>query len=257
MKRLTYLLIPILAAIYFSSCSPVYYAPNTQNVPLLSHAGEYNVSVTGNNALIELQGSVSPVNHLGIQVNGSFYIPNYNDNKDYGTGYMLDAGVGYYLPFGPQSHFVFETYGIGGVGYAFNRFNYRDSLTPGGSISTNAARFGIQPVFGFKSKYFDAAVSSRFVGLTYFNTTGDLIYQNLRQTDYLNMYQNSFLIEPALTLRAGVDFLKFQFQIQGSFNTNNPHFYQNNSTITLGLILSPNRFENIFSKKDEPAQSNF
>jgi hypothetical protein len=251
MKRL-YFLICMVSIIYLGSCSPVYYTPNTQNVPLLTHEREYNISITGNNTVIELQTSVSPVNHLGVQLNGSYFIPQYFNNGDHGKGYFIDAGVGYYKAFGFDKKFVFETYGIGGFGNAFNAIMYRDSLTTGGGLSTNVARYGIQPVFGFKSKYVDVAISSRFVGLTYFNTTGDLVYNGVRQYDYLNDHQNSFLIEPAFTLRAGSDFFKFQLQIQGSFNTLYNQFYQNNSLVTLGFVLSPNRYVNIFKKNPKP-----
>lgn len=252
MKRL-FFLVGIVIIIWLSSCSPIYYAPNTQNVPLLTHEKEYNISITGNSGALELQTSVSPVNHFGLQLNGSYFIPQYMNNGDHGRGYFMDAGVGYYKAFGFDKKFVFETYAIGGFGHAYNGFMYRDSLTTGGRLSTNMARYGVQPVLGFKSKYIDIAISSRFVGLSYFNTTGELVFNGVRQIDYLETRQNSFLIEPAFTFRAGTDFFKFQFQIQGSFNTLYNDFYQSNSMITLGIVLSPNRYVNIF-RKNPPAE---
>ena len=249
MKRLYFLAI-VIVVIYLNSCSPVYYIPNTQNVPLLSHEKEYNISMMGNTTSLELQTSVSPVNHLGIQLNSSYFIPQFMDNGDRGRGYMIDGGAGYYKAFGFDDKFIFEAYAVGGIGHAYNGFMYRDSITTGGSISTNVARYGVQPIIGFKSKYIDVAVSSRFVALSYFNTTGDLVYNGVRQTDYLSDHSNSFLIEPAFTFRAGSDFFKFQLQVQGSFNTLYSNFYQNNSMITVGIVLSPNRYRNIFKKED-------
>lgn len=254
MKRL-FFLFSLTIPFVLSSCSPVYYSPNTQNVPLLSQAKEYNISVSGNKNALELQASVSPINHLGIQLNGGYAIPQYMSNGNYGRGYLIDGGIGYYKAMGFDQNFVFETYAIGGIGHAYNSFVYKDSLTPGGFTSTNLARYGVQPIFGYKSKYIDIAVSSRFVGLTYFNSTGNLIFNGQRQIDYLDVHQNSFLIEPAFTLRAGVEFFKFQFQIQGSYNTLYNDFYQTNSMITLGIVLSPNRYWNIFKK--EPPVSDY
>ncbi len=248
MKRLAVLYIGIIL-VYLTGCSPVYYIPNTQNVPLLSHEGEYNIGVSGNPAMMELQGSVSPVNHLGFQLNGTWYIPQFMDNGDRARGYLIDGGAGYYKAFGFDNKFVFETYAIGGIGHVFNGFMYRDSLTTGGTISSGVGRYGVQPVIGFKSKYIDVAISSRFVGLSYFNSSGDLVFDGVRQVDYLNDHQHHFLIEPAFTFRVGSDFFKFQFQARGSFNTTFPQFYQNNSMFSVGIVLSPNRYENIFKKQ--------
>ena len=238
-----------MAVIFNYGCSPVYYGPNTQNVPLLSHAGEYNISVSGSGELLELQGSVSPVKHLGLQLNGSWYMPQKSDSAYRGAGYFTDAGIGYYTAFGPNDILVFETYAIGGVGGVRNSISPHTATSNYGSIYTNAGRYGIQPVFGVKWKYVDAAISSRFVGLSYFNTSGNLIYAGRNQQDYLNENRHSFLIEPAITIRAGGDFLKAQIQYGRSFNISNPDFYQRNSMLTIGLVLSPNRYRNIFAKK--------
>lgn len=249
MRNFTLFTIVCALVMGFSSCAPVYYSPNTQNVPLLSHAGEYNLGASASGDLLEFQGSVSPVNHLGIQLNGSWYIPQRSDSGDRGAGYFTDAGVGFYQAFGPNDILVFETYVIGGIGGVRNSFSARAGGNTAGSLYSNVSRYGLQPSFGVKWKYVDAAISSRFVGLSYFNTEGGLIYNNVAQTTYLSQNNHSFLIEPAFTLRAGTDFLKAQIQLQGSFNMNHPDFYQRNSMLTVGLVLSPNRYRNIFAKK--------
>jgi hypothetical protein len=239
----------IVTVTFTFGCSPVYYSPNSQNVPLLSHKGEYNVGVSGSEKLLEFQGSVSPDNHLGLQLNGSWYIPEKTDSGNRGAGYFTDAGVGYYVAFGPNDILVFETYAIGGIGGVRNTFANRPNNTATGSLYSNVGRYGIQPVFGVKWKYVDAAISSRFVGLSYFNTSGGLVYENISQVNYINQNRHGFLIEPALTVRAGVDFLKAQIQLGGSFNITNPGFHQRNSMLTVGLVFSTNRYRNIFAKK--------
>jgi hypothetical protein len=39
------------------SCSPKYYVPNTQNVPLIHAQGQTNLSVAGNGNQVEFQGA--------------------------------------------------------------------------------------------------------------------------------------------------------------------------------------------------------
>lgn len=68
-----------------------------------------------------------------------------------------------------------------------------------GDISANIFRTGIQPNFGYVSKHFSAAVSSRFVSLSYSKIDGDLIYENQIYTDYLRDNKYNFLLEPAIT----------------------------------------------------------
>jgi len=223
-----------------TGCAPVYYGPNTQNVPLLSEKGEYNVAVTGSHQLLEFQVSGSPANNLGMQLNGSWYIPE-RDSGNYGAGYYTDAGIGFYKAFGPKNILVFETYAIGGIGGVRNTF---ESYTPGntyGTIYSNLTRYGVQPVFGVKWKYLDGAVSARFAGLSYFNTSGNLVYRSENQLEYLARNRHSFLIEPAVTLRAGIDVIKVQLQFTGSYNVSNPDFHQRGASVTIGLVASPNR----------------
>lgn len=249
MRHFTIKLMVAITILGFASCSPVYYGPNTQNVPLLSHAGEYNIGVSGNSQVLEFQGSVSPINHLGLQLNGTWYITEKSDSGDRGAGYFTDAGIGFYQAFGPNDILVFETYVIGGIGGVRNTFSQRYDGNTYGSIYSNMSRYGLQPAFGVKWKYMDAIVSARFVGLSYFNTSGNLVYNNQSQRNYLDMNRHAFLIEPAFTLRAGPDFLKAQLQLGGSFNMSNSNFYQRTSLLTIGLVLSPNRYRNVFAKR--------
>lgn len=66
-------------------------------------------------------------------------------------------------------------------------------------------RYGIQPGFGFKTKYFSAAISTRIVSLNYSNIKGNLVYNGENQIAYLNDNKSNFLLEPALTVRGGLE----------------------------------------------------
>lgn len=217
------------------SCSPKFYTPNTQNVPLISEKGESNLTLSGNGNQVEFQGAYGLTNHIAIKANGGLFIPSNLDNGNGGSGKFLEFGAGYFNPL--SEHWVFETYGIAGFGSFENHLPSTRDVYPltNGDISAKLFRVGIQPNFGFKSKYFSAALSSRFVNLSYSNIKGDLIYDNESQTNYLKNNSYNFLIEPALTIRGGFEKVKLQVQYGYSLNLSHSNFRQDNSFLTVGL----------------------
>ncbi len=228
-------LILCVVALIAIGCNPKYYSPNTQNVPLLSEKGEVNLSLSGNANQAEFQGAYAAGEHFALQANGGLFIPKDLENGDGGSGKFIEAGAGYFTPV--SERFVFELYGLLGTGNVENDLRSRATTNPPttGVISASVFRYGIQPNFGFKSKYFSAAVSSRIVSLNYSNIDGDLVFDGMNQRTYLSDNSTNFLFEPALTLRAGIEKLKFQLQIGRSFNLSNEDFRQDNGYATVGL----------------------
>lgn len=218
-----------------SACSPKYYSPNTQNVPLISEKGDKDLTFSGNGNQVEFQGAMGLSNNIAIKASGSFFIPADEDNGNGGTGKLIEVGGGYFTPV--SQNFVFETYAVVGFGSVKNHFESDGSANPqtAGDLSADVLRYGIQPNFGYKSKNFEAIISSRFVNLNYNNVKGDLIYQGDSQISYLEANKSNFLIEPALTLRAGFEKIKFQAQLGHSFNLSNNNFRQDNDYLTIGL----------------------
>lgn len=217
------------------SCSPKYYTPNTQNVPLISEKGETNLTVSGNENQVEFQGSYGISNIIAIQANGGLFIPKNLEDGNGGSGKFIELGAGYFHKI--KENWVFELYGIAGIGSFENHLPTTVPSNPktSGDISANIFRLGIQPNFGYKSKYFSAALSSRFVNLSYSKIDGDLIYNSENQVNYLTSNSSNFLIEPALTLRGGVEKVKLQLQFGVSYNVSNPDFRQDYTFITAGL----------------------
>lgn len=215
----------------FSACSPKYYSPNTQNVPIISAKGEKSLTFAGNPNQIEFQGAMGVTSNIAVKANGSFFVPAKEDNGNGGSGNLIEVGAGYFTPV--NQNFVFETYAIVGVGSMKNHFEPNGSN--GGDISANIVRYGIQPNFGYKSKNFEAAVSSRFVNLNYNSIEGDLVFGGENQISYLTTNKSNFLIEPAVTLRAGFEKIKFQAQFGHSFNVTNNNFRQDENFVTLGV----------------------
>ena len=229
-----YISIAVLV-ISVASCSPKYYIPNTQNVPLISERGETNLVLSGNGNQVEFQGAHGISEKLAIKANGGLFIPSNLDNGNGGSGNFIELGLGYYKPI--ASNFVFETYAIVGMGSFENHMpsTIADYPLTKGDISGTILRYGIQPNFGFKSKYFSAAVSSRIVNLTYSDIKGDLMFENVNQPAYLKSNASNLLIEPAFTLKGGFEKLKLQLQIGYSLNLTNENFRQDNTFFTAGL----------------------
>ena len=233
MKNLKTLIL-VSIGIGLIACSPKYYSPNTQNVPLISQKGETNLTVSGNGNQVEFQGAYGVTDNIALQANGGLYIPSNLDNGNGGSGKFIEVGGGYFNPV--AENWVFETYAIVGFGGFENHFpsTKADNPSTSGDISASILRIGIQPNFGYKSKYFSAAVSSRIVNLSYSNIKGDLIFDG-NQKKYLEDNSSNFLLEPALTIRGGLEKVKLQVQYGYSLNLSNSDFKQDKTFLTVGL----------------------
>lgn len=229
------LLFALVGGCLLYSCSPKYYIPNTQNVPFLTEKGETNLTVAGNANQVEVQGAYAITNGLAVKANGGLFIPSDEDNGNGGSGKFVELGLGYFKPL--EHNFVFEAYGIAGIGSVENHFpsTVADYPQTSGEISATVMRYGLQTNFGYKRKHFTGGLSSRFVHLNYSNIDGNLIFDNTEQTEYLRDNRSHFLIEPALTIRAGFEKFKLQAQYGYSFNLSNSEFKQDNAFVTLGL----------------------
>lgn len=225
----------LACVIMLNACNPIYYSPNTQNVPLISEKGETNLTLAGNGNQIEFQAAYGVAQNIALKANGGIFIPKDNDNGDGGSGKFFELGGGYFKPL--ENNLVFEIYGIAGFGTVENHFPSIAAANPQttGDISANVFRFGIQPNFGYKSEYFSVAVSSRIANLTYGNIKGDLIYNAENQATYLNQNKSNFLVEPAITIRGGLEKIKLQLQLAKSINLSINDFRQENFLLTLGL----------------------
>ena len=217
------------------SCSPKFYTPNTQNVPLISEKGETDLTLSGNGNRVEFHGAYGITNNIAVKLNGGLFIPSDREDGNGGSGKFIELGGGYFKSV--SENWVFEAYGLFGYGSFENHLpsTINDHPETKGNISANILRVGIQPNFGYKSKHFSAAVSSRLINLSYNNIKGDLIYAGEHQPTYLDANSSNFLIEPALTIRAGFEKIKLQMQYGHSINITNSNFKQDNAFVTFGL----------------------
>src|SRR5690625_6342401 len=90
------------------------------------------------------------------------FIPKNEENGDGGSVKFIEAGPGFFLPV--SSNFVFETYGLIGIGSFENHLpGYTEETNTKGDISARLNRFGIQPNFEYKSEYISINISSHFL----------------------------------------------------------------------------------------------
>ncbi len=229
----------ILLGLGITACSPVYYAPETHNVPLISKKGETNIALAGTIDAeleqVEFQASRGITKNIAIKANGGLFKPFRNTEIDdrSGSAKFIEFGAGYFKQV--RKHWIFETYGIYGRGTVKNTYTpeNRGTIIRDEIISANFSRIGIQPNFGFKNENFLFAMSSRFVHLSYRDINGNLVYEGEDQQAYLRANDQHFLIEPALTFGAGGAALHgFSFRIHTGFsiNVSNSNFRQYNSS---------------------------
>lgn len=217
------------------ACSPKYYVPNTQNVPIISERGQTNLSVAGNGNQVEFQGAYGLNDALALQVNGALMRPKDDDNGNGGSGNLFEGGLGYYRNI--NSNFVFDTYGLIGVGKMENDFPSSVTTYPGttGKISASMLRLGLQPSISFRQQYFSISGSVRVSSLTFSKVEGSLTFEDVDQVAYLRDNESNVLVEPALTIRGGLEKLKLQLQLAKSFNLSNSDFKQDDTLLSLGL----------------------
>lgn len=227
--------------ILLSGCNPVYYVPNTHNVPLLDGEKDGVLAIHTADHQGEFQAAFALSSNVAIMANGALIKPNNDDKGDGGKGNFLEGGVGYYKKI--SDFFVFENYALLGFANVENHFpsTLVEHPESSGKIKTHFLKYGLQPSVGFKSKFLEAALSLRLSGLQYYGTSGGLIFENENQTTYIHKNRQMFLAEPALTVRAGYDFLKLQVQWGLSHNFTNPDFRQEKGYVTFGLIWRFNK----------------
>lgn len=218
-----------------TGCSPVYYVPNTQNVPVIKEKGQTNLyfGLNGSESTdgFELQGAYGLTDKIALQLNTDWVKA--SEGSSNGSGYFVELGPGYYKNL--SQHFVFETYGL----LAFGGLKYEENNSSFQEIKANFFRIGVQPSISYTSKYFIASLSGRLANLNYNSVSG-----NYSDVDYLKANNSYWLIEPALTLQGGLEDVKLLLQFQISNNLTNPDFSQDYSLVSLGLKVNINPGKN-------------
>lgn len=244
-------LLPLL--ILLGSCSNYYYIPNSHNVPLFKEKNEVKATINGctgdDFGGLEIQAAYSPADNIGVIGN---FIHGGGGESGFsgkgGEGTLGEAGVGYFTR---QSNFVFETYGGVGFGNAENRYHENGSYA--GASRFSLMRVFVQPTVGFSHDIVDVAFSTRFCYLSYNNPrvrdAGLMTFDTYNEVMRVSASPNHILFEPAILIRLGWRFVKFQFQTTYSANLSNRTLPMQQFLFSGGLHFS--FAERFFPKRDK------
>jgi hypothetical protein len=238
----------LFVAIFLNSCTHYYYVANIQDVPLFKEKNEFRISGSAGSGdestSIEVQTAYAVTDKIGIMADYMSAKGGDPTSHNYGSGNFYEGAVGYYRPVGRFG--VFETYG--GLGFSNQHHeysNYYSNLITGTS-DLSSLKFYIQPSFGFTTKFFDIAVSTRFSALTFNIKTNNVSGDNnlFNELNGLSTQIHPY-IEPAITIRAGWQYTKVQIQAEYSENlTPEDNSVCEHGHISIGLYFSfGNRFK--------------
>lgn len=239
-KAHLYRLVILSGILSLIACQPRYYIPNIHNVPLLRNKGNTNISLLLSDYSYEMQGSYAVTDNIGLMINGS-YLGYFSSSataseRGRGSGLSGELGAGYFRPAG--RNFIFETYGIFGLGRMENNFYGSPGGNTYGDIQADFKKYILQPAFGFSNGYVDIVFSNRLILLQYHHIRGNLVFQGANQPDYLYRNRSNVLYEPAFTLRTGLKNIKLQAQMVLSYNLTNRLFYQEEYLVSFGVFAS-------------------
>ncbi len=213
----TYLV--VTCSLLFTSCAQYYYAPNSNNIPLLSEKeakinAQYSAGLISNG--FECQSAFAISRHFGGMMNTM--IGGSNDD-DYGLSSgktqtkFIEIGAGYFTPIQATS-LVFETYGGIGTGGVNNIY------TGEGKSKVRFTKIFVQPTFGIKVKGFEFGVSTRlnWVKQKVASVSGSKTNDYFAVMDEISKSPKSFHIEPSLVMRFGGEKFLIQLQYTGFSN---------------------------------------
>lgn len=212
MKFIKYLPILLISAILLS-CKSHSLLPQTQNVPLFIDKNQAQLDATFSYRTAELQAAYTPINHVGIIVNGMLGLGSMNS---------LEAGLGAYGVI--QKKCVLELYG----GYGMGSVQSKDSVIGSAfirgdryyDINYQGIKYFIQPNIGIRfTDNVSLAISCKtnfwtMTKYSYFYERYGSFSGNLKYQDSIysrNKQQITF--EPAITLKAGGKNVKFMMQV--------------------------------------------
>jgi hypothetical protein len=247
MKKLSIATSLIFVLALFSGCNHYYYAPNAANIPMFKEKNTFKgkAGYSWNNySGADIQMAYSASKNIGIMVNTFFAGKTEAVQNDYssaathqesGKGSYIEAGAGYYKPFGEQKVWIFETYAGAGIGGETH--TYANSET----ANLHLNKFFIQPSIGYSSKsgHVEIGLSSRFSALNLkvknSNLTFDTNQSEKNNLDAIVAHPSSFLWEPSLIVGAGWQDFKFYLQLTPSNNVNNPYLNMDVGNISVGM----------------------
>lgn len=225
-----------VSACLFTSCSPIFYQPNSLNIPLISEEEEHRFSanyITSEANGFELQyaGTIGP--SMALMLNG-MYVSKPEGSEYSGYGNLLEGGLGFYQPMG--KHWSFNLFGGGGLGRAELRSkNFNQTMF-------GYQRYFAQPSIGIRKKRFEAGFALRVCGLVFNIENMSLTNQEARAALIEFSRKTVLLVEPGIVFRYGFENVKLQLAINDvrwlnkiEFTSDFRQYFQTSASI--GIII--------------------
>ncbi|MCA6074631.1 hypothetical protein [Fulvivirga sedimenti] len=225
-----------LAILTCMACDPIIYAPSSQHVPVLKGKGDMEIEAsyadTGftQGAAVAAAGGVGEQDGIGASLNILRGIENDTEQRS-----ALNFFEAYYIRHGLVGENPKFVWAIApGIGYAGTRAE-DDQLI---EFKASFIRPFVQPSIGFASRNFEAILSARLGYVGYLSAKSEPLSQ-----DFMELFKengNQVIFEPALTLRAGGEFVKVHTQlVLSTFNFDyedvSQLFFYDNASFSLGL----------------------
>ncbi|SEK73372.1 hypothetical protein SAMN04487910_0975 [Aquimarina amphilecti] len=221
------LFIYVIPCILLNSCTSAY-VPNTINTPLFNEKGEIQVAIHSGTSGLDPQLSYAITNHIGLQLNGNYFMNASNVSGKIFDHYYAEIAPGYYSKI--NSIFRFETYGGFGLGkMEVERENELWDV----NTDINLNRIFIQSSIGLTNDIVDTSFTTRFAVV------------NLNQN---SVKRTGLFIEPVLTTKVGYKYVKAVFQFGFSFDLDTNNIYFRNSQpllLSIGIQINPHKIFNL------------
>ena len=221
-----------------AACTPPMYIPNTTNTPSLRKQGDIEASLSIGTNGSDLQFGYAITDEWGVMLNGSQGKSEDSDQSDHLTHYFGEVGIGrnFYLD-GKDADIstrpMFNAFAGAGFGHTEGEVTFSNlfnaDLVYSNQLRGDFVRGFIQPSIGVTSKYVDFFFTPRtsFVYITSLWTSMEADWQQSYVSDqdyleYLGLMAKkpyNVFIEPTLTLKAGLPYVKAMLQLGGSFAT--------------------------------------
>jgi hypothetical protein len=201
-----YLLVTnIILTIFFSSCVPPVYIPNSLNTPLLKEKGEINIGYNQSYAGHDVQTSYAASKNIGLIANGTYCSNVFGDW--YRKHKFGELGVGYLS--NSKKYFVGEIYIGAGLGTNLIKEEIFDLLDPGEEVYVNAdyIRLFLQPDIGAYTEFFEGGFALRICYINFYK----IKHSNI------DFPREKILFEPVVFMRCGPPMLRLQTHFGLSF----------------------------------------
>jgi len=235
--KLSFVLIIIL--LIFSGCAHFYYMPQTHNVPLFKERNDVQLSAGGSFHWPDMSANSIQIAWAAGKnwaLAGNYMSSSGETDPVYssGRGHYADGAIGFFHPINEE--LIFEVFS--GYGQSRQHHKYGNMISEGtynqsrtidyGSSDLWFRKYYLQPAIGVSMNAVDIALSLRFSGLSFYRINNAILTDTVNKYEYnsplysrvddIANQRNYYLAEPAVTIRAGWQFVKLQFQWANTIN---------------------------------------